>query len=283
MKKTLIALAALGVVGAASAQVAISGSIAVGVQTIFGDTAAKFDLSDADINFSAKEDLGGGLTVAAATSITNEALRGGSTNANNTSLSISGGFGALAYANILSGKAKMGSPSVEDDISDVLGGYTTVNVFSYTTPEIFPGFKGTLEWSAAPQTTALEVSGTPTLIGNYASGPLSVYVDNGGDSNVWDVRVKYDAGIANIGVRADKDKYQELAITVPMGAITYGIYSASFENNTYQATGFNASYAMSKQTSLNFGMVSAPGNKSAAGAGGALGGSNYRLMLKKAF
>jgi hypothetical protein len=282
MKKTLIALATLGVVGAASAQVAISGSIAASVQTVFGSTAAEFDLSDADINFSAKEDLGGGLTVAASTSISNESLRGDTTKVNNTAISISGGFGALGYKNVLSGKAKMGSPSVEDDISDVLGGYTTVNVFSYTTPEIFPGFKGTLEW-AASDASNMEVSGTPTLIGNYASGPLSVYVDNGGDSTVWDVRVKYDAGIANIGVRADKDKYQELAITVPMGAITYGIYSASFENNTYQATGFSASYAMSKQTSLSFGMVSAPGNKSAAGRDGALGGSNYRLMLKKAF
>jgi predicted porin len=282
MKKTLIALATLGVVGAASAQVAISGSIAASVQTVFGSTAAEFDLSDADINFSGKEDLGGGLTVAASTSISNESLRGDTSKVNNTAISISGGFGALAYKNVLSGKAKMGSPSVEDDISDVLGGYSTVNVFSYTSPEIFPGFKGTLEW-AADDASNMEVSGTPTLIGNYASGPLSVYVDNGGDSNVWDVRVKYDAGIANIGVRADKDKYQELAITVPMGAITYGIYSASFENNTYQATGFSASYAMSKQTSLSFGMVSAPGNKSAAGRDGALGGSNYRLMLKKAF
>jgi len=282
MKKTLIALAALGVVGAASAQMAISGSIAASVQTVFGSTAAEFDLSDADINFSASEDLGGGLTVAASTSISNESLRGDTTKINNTAISISGGFGALAYKNVLSGAAKMGGPSVEDDISDVLGGYGTVNVFSYTTPEIFPGFKGTLEWGASDASN-MEVSGTPTLIGNYASGPLSVYVDNGGDTTVWDVRVKYDAGIANIGVRADKAKYQELAITVPMGAITYGIYSASFENNTYQATGFSASYAMSKQTSLNFGMVSAPGNKSGAGRDGALGGSNYRLMLKKAF
>ncbi|MGA1060213.1 MAG: porin, partial [Burkholderiaceae bacterium] len=72
MKKTLIALAALGVVGAASAQVTISGAMAVGIQNTTAASAAKFHLTDGDINFSAKEDLGGGLTVDASTSISTE-------------------------------------------------------------------------------------------------------------------------------------------------------------------------------------------------------------------
>ncbi|MEK9896683.1 MAG: porin, partial [Burkholderiaceae bacterium] len=84
MKKTLIALAALGVVGAASAQITITGQVGFGVQNVMGTPAAKFDLTDGDINFSGSEDLGGGLSISASTSISNEKLRGNSTDANNT-------------------------------------------------------------------------------------------------------------------------------------------------------------------------------------------------------
>jgi len=280
MKKTLIALATLGVVGAASAQVSISGAVAFAVQNTMDDTSAEFDLSDGDINFSAKEDLGGGMSISASTSISNEGMRGNSTTANNTTIGISGGFGSIAYVNVLSGAAKMGSPSVEDDMSDVLGGYSTVNVFSYTTPELFSGFKGTLEW-AANDADRMKVSGTPTFIGRYNAGPLGVYIDNGGESKVWDVRVNYDAGVAKVGVRVDKAKYQEFVATIPMGAMTYAVYAGSFENNARQASGFSATYALSKQTSLSFGYLSA--KASASGINGGNGGNNYRLQLKKAF
>lgn len=278
MKKTLIALATLGVVGAASAQVSISGSIGFGIQNVMGTPAAKFNLTDADINFSGSEDLGGGLSISASTSISNEKLRGNSTDANNTAISLKGGFGSIAYSNVLSGKAKMGGPSVEDDLSDVLGGYSTVNVFAYTTPELFPGFTATAEW-AGDDASDMAASGTPTLIGNYKSGPVSVYVDNGGTSKVWDMRVKYDAGVAQLGLRVDKDKFQEVAITVPSGAITYGLNMVS--KSDIKGTGFSMAYAMSKQTSVNFGYVSS--SKSASTLNSGSGGNNYRLQLVKKF
>ena len=278
MKKTLIALATLGVVGAASAQVSISGSIGFGIQNVMGTPAAKFNLTDADINFSGSEDLGGGLSISASTSISNEKLRGNSTDANNTAISLKGGFGSIAYSNVLSGKAKMGGPSVEDDLSDVLGGYSTVNVFNYTTPELFAGFKASAEW-AADDASRMAASGTPTLIGNYKSGPVSIYVDNGGTSKVWDLRVKYDAGVAQLGLRVDKDKFQEVAITVPSGAITYGLNMVSKE--TIKGTGFSMTYAMSKQTSVNFGYVSSSVSASTLNSGN--GGNNYRLQLVKKF
>ena len=110
---------------------------------------------------------------------------------------------------------------------------------------------------------------------------MGVYIDNGGDSKVWDVRVKYDAGVAKIGVRVDKDKYQEFVATIPMGAMTYGVYAGSYQNNTRQGSGFSATYALSKQTSLSFGYLSAKASDSAINSGN--GGNNYRLQLKKAF
>lgn len=243
-----------------------------------GTPAAKFDLTDGDINFSGSEDLGGGLSISASTSISNEKLRGNSTDANNTTIALSGGFGAISYVNVLSGAAKMGGPSVEDDLSDVLGGYSTVNVFSYTTPQLIPGLTFTGEW-AGDDATATAASGTPTLVMNYKSGPASVYVDNGGTSKVWDVRVTYDAGVAKIGARVDKDKFQEFGITVPMGAITYGVNMVS--KGAIKGTGLSAAYAMSKQTNVVFGYVSS--SKSATALNSGNGGNNYRVQLLKAF
>jgi hypothetical protein len=289
MKKTLIALAALGVVGAASAQVSISGSIAAGVQNVMGDAKAKFHFTDADIIFSGSEDLGGGLSISASTGFSNENLWAGGAKADNdakgttpvnTVLSISGGFGNLTHKNVLSGTAKMGSPSAEHDISDVLGGYSTLNVFSYTTPEILPGFTATAEWAGKDADGDQAASGTPQLVGNYKNGALTVYVDNGGATNVWDLRVTYDAGAAKVGLRQDKDKFQEVAITVPMGAITYGIYTAKGKGGE-DAAGLSAAYAMSKQTSVSFGYVSS--KKSASTVNSGNGGNNYRLNLVKKF
>jgi hypothetical protein len=286
MKKTLIALATLGVVGAASAQVSISGSIGAGVQNKIGASTAKFHLTDADINFSATEDLGGGMTASASTSISNEGLRSGAkgTTANNTGISISGGFGKFSYTNLLSGNAKMGSPSVEDDLSDVLGGYSTLNVFNYTTPEVMPGLKIGVEWGSA-DSADMAASGTPYLIGYYNAGPLNVYVDNGGSTNNWDLRVKYDMGGFNLAVRTAKDKYQEFGVTMPVGALTYGFNTVSKTDDGYKGSGFSVAYALSKQTTMSFGYVSA--SKSASFTGKAVadtsGGNNYRLNLVKKF
>lgn len=277
-------------VGAASAQVSISGSIGAGVQNKIGASTAKFHMTDADINFSGKEDLGGGMSASAATSISMENLRnGGGTDkqgvtANNTSINISGGFGSFTYVNLLSGQAKMGSPSVEDDLSDVLGGYSTLNVFNYTTPEIMPGLKIGLEWGAA-DSADMAASGTPYLIGYYNAGPLNVYVDNGGSTNNWDLRVKYDMGGFNLAIRTAKDKYQEFGVTMPVGALTYGFNTVSKTDDGYKGSGFSVAYALSKQTTMSFGYVSA--SKSAAFTGKAAadttGGNNYRLNLVKAF
>src|ERR1035437_4931011 len=68
MKKTLVALAALAVVGAASAQsfVKISGMVDATVMGGFGDVANLYKLGNSGLNsselvFSSMEDLGGGL------------------------------------------------------------------------------------------------------------------------------------------------------------------------------------------------------------------------------
>lgn len=273
MKKTLLALAAVTAMGVASAQVTLSGSVAVAVQNTVAASAAKFDLADADINLSAKEDLGGGMTVKAATSISNEAMRGNGTTANNTSLVLDGGFGTVAYNNLLSGKAKMSAGvSAEDDMSDLMGGYSTVNVFSYTLPAI-AGVRVGVEY-AGDDAAALELKGTPNVFGTAQLGDVTVYAENGGAGKVWDVRVGMAAGPATVGLRTTKEKFSEVAVTVPAGAMTFGVHYATKDNGD-KATGVNATYAMSKQTSLQVGYVTGKGN--------GFDGNNYRVQLKKAF
>ena len=274
MKKTLLALAAVAAMGVASAQVTLGGSIAVGVQNTVAASAAKFDLTDADITLSAKEDLGGGMTVKAGTSISNEAMRGNGTTANNTSLVLDGGFGTLEYKNVLSGAAKLsiGSGYAEDDVSDLMGGYTTPNIFSYTLPAI-AGVRVGFEY-AADDAAALQAGGAANVFGTAEVGPLSLYAENGGASEVWDVRVGMAVGAAQVGVRTTKEKMSELAVTMPAGAMTFGVHYATKDNGD-KATGVNASYALSKQTSVQVGYVTGKGN--------GFDGNNYRVQLKKAF
>jgi len=273
MKKTLLALAAVAAMGVASAQVTLGGSIAVAVQNTVAASAAKFDLADADINVSAKEDLGGGMTVSAGTSISNEAMRGNGTTANNTKLVLDGGFGTLEYKNELSGSAKLSAGvSVEDDMSDLMGGYVTQNAFSYTLPAI-AGVRVGFEY-AADDAAALKAGGAANVFGTAEVGPLSVYAENGGASEVWDVRVGMQAGPATVGVRTTKEKTSELAVTIPAGAMTFGMHYATKDNGD-KATGVNAAYALSKQTSVQVGYVTGKGN--------GFDGNNYRVQLKKAF
>jgi len=282
MKKTLIALATLGVVGAASAQVTITGGIAAGIQNTMASSTANWHMTNADISFAANEDLGGGLSIAGSTTISNEALWGNATAANNTKLSISGGFGSLTYMNILSGAAKMGGPSVEDDLSDVLGGYAMVNVANYTTPEVMPGLKVALEW-AATSNGNVKAGGTPSLIALYNAGDANVSLNNGGSGKNWDLRVTYNAGVAKVVARTTKEKRQEFGISVPMGAVSYSFNTVSDNKNSagIKGTGIGVSYAMSKRTALTFGYVSS--SKSQSGLNSGNGGNNYRLNLAHSF
>lgn len=253
--------------------------MSVGIQNTMAASKPNFHVTNADINFSATEDLGGGLSITAKTGLSHETMRGGTNGVTNEnmSLTMSGGFGTVMYQNVSSGKASMGSPSVEDDMSDVLGGYSDAEQFQYISPEVMPGLSFELEWTKVGAN--VPVSGTPQVVVNYKVGAATLYVDNGGSAKQWDARATYDFGAAKIAARTTKDKYQEFNVTVPMGAMTFGLYTASFTGGV-KGSGFSASYALSKQTSLSLGYVS---SKKAAGGTNTNGGNNYRVNLSKSF
>jgi predicted porin len=285
MKKTLIALAAVAVSGAAFAQATITGSVAFSVQSTVADSKNRLDLSDADINFAASEDLGGGMKASVSTSISNEKLRGNSTDANNTTIALTGGFGTISYVNVLSGQAKLSAGvSAEDDMSDLMGGYATVNVLDYTLPSFIPNTSLTLEWAAVDDDGNMELAGEPALIANYAAGPLKVYAEFATDgSAAWDIRPSYDLGVAKVALRATKSKKTEVAVTAPVGAITLGLHYAKADAVGAKGTGISAVYALSKRTSANFSYVSGDFAGGTTKDNGLTNGKNYRMQLKHTF
>jgi hypothetical protein len=277
------------VVGAASAQVSLSGGFAVAMQTKVGDTDGYFHITDADINFKASEDLGGGLTVSAGLGISNEANRGGNPGIENNSLALSGGFGTISYADVLSGKAKMGGASLETDLSDYTGGYAYVENFTYTSPDVGGGWKFFLQWAKGRAATgatsdannSLKLKDADQSIGVTGSmAGANIYLDNNTSNSAegWDLRVTYPMAAATIVARTSKDKWTEFGISVPMGALTYTANTISNKGTTTKkASAFGITYAMRKQTSLTFGYGSGNGGSTATH------GSNYRLQLAKKF
>jgi hypothetical protein len=297
MKKTLIALAAVAVSGAAFAQVTLTGAVAIAVQSTAANSDSQVNVSDADLKAAVSEDLGGGMKVGATLRVSTEGMRGGASGVSveETTLSISGGFGTLVYANVLSGSAKMsGGISAEDDISDNIGGYANVNVVDYTLPSFLPGLAVTFETVTVASTSAVAadvpVNGDWSLLLDYKTGPLAVHYEApSNDLASYDLRVKYDAGFANFGVRATKSKKTEFAVTAPMGAMTVGYHYAKNGGAAHATTntmggnsvwGVSANYALSKRTSIGASYVD--GTKGASAAAG-FDTSNYRVQLKHTF
>ena len=299
MKKTLIALAAVAVSGAAFAQATITGGFAYGYQTAknaAGVTTSGLGMDTAAITISASEDLGGGLKAAGSMSVGGLA-RGATVGGENMSLSLSGGFGSVMMGAVESGSGirplgSAGAP-VTNMEGEVLSGAVNIDIVKYTFPKMGDF---TFSVNTVDQTgTGLGVgrsSGNTTSVGagvNYASGALAVAADyTDWNSNAAyptpDNRVrlsaKYDLGVAAVGagwdsrnhVGAGTNVQTIVGVSVPMGALTLGAVVVSNDTKNHATAANNVkktgnslglSYALSKRTSVT---ASTARWKSAAGA-----------------
>ena len=285
MKKSLIALAALAVVTAASAQstATISGTYGAGYQSFYNTTASSssgataastnkgFTQTDASVKVNVSEDLGGGLRAAGAVQFAQNPIRGGSLVKEDSSLSLSGAFGTVAYANTRSSNTAIGS-QVFASWLPVTSFYSSGNVdsradvdnFSYTTPELIKGLTAGYTFTETTEGVAASAGKVNTFSATYSNGPVAAavayksYNASAAGSNMAnrsEMFVTYDAGIAKVGVgfgsklTSTGSALTAYGVTVPMGAITLGVNGASRGSlNFYEA---GVVYALSKRTSAN--------------------------------
>jgi predicted porin len=170
MKKSLIALAALAAVTAASAQssVTISGLVRAGFQkdisltkdnpatikatsaTDAGKGAAVatgsgLATTDININFGAVEDLGGGLKASFFQNLETDPQRGAALQRADSGLDLSAGFGTVSYRNTRSSDLISGIGSSAINMPDGLyhnTGIVTrsdIDTLAYTSPAVMPG------------------------------------------------------------------------------------------------------------------------------------------------
>jgi hypothetical protein len=296
MKKTLIALAALGVVGAASAQATISGEVAWGYQSVknanITTTSQGWGVNTAKITFAGSEDLGGGLTVSASAAIDNIVEGSVVPDGKGVTLGLSGGFGSLLFAT-----TEGGDFMLVDEVT-TLGNGTVRDKIIYTTPSM-SGLTGSVFYSDGKITTgdnsatdlpsassSQDNSATLTILtAAYADGPIKASAStfqpgSAGTSYssmlAWDV--SYDFGVAAVryananmklkstntaacgGTATGTCVATELRLTAPVGAtsLTYASVSEKATSESTARTGsyFEVAYALSKRTSAVLAMQS---------------------------
>ncbi len=274
MKKTLIAMAAVAVAGVASAQVTITGNVTYGYSV--SDTASGFGTDGASLKFSASEDLGGGLSIAASMGIDGiiESADGTVfTKANGNNITLKGDFGSVSMT------TGVGGDAVALDQLMSLGNGTVGSTVGYTAPAMGPV---TLSFTRKSGDAALGkgAGGSANALNTYkaafADGPIAAsyailsWIDSANSSGATSTSKKkrsvltasYDAGVAKVGIftatqthnGATKDITDTaLQISAPVGplAVSYESGSTKTKGSTaLDGTSLSVSYALSKRTAL---------------------------------
>jgi len=319
MKKSLVALAALAVVGAASAQVTITGTTSFSYQKDLSGTHG-FALSDSYIEFGATEDLGGGVSLTMKNGLdTNGRNDTGSAPASgdNTSIAVKGGFGSVTIKTYesdgpLAAVEGLSGASLSTGMFDLTGvntGKKFRNGLTYAAPEI-AGFTPALTYvtlAGTYQSTSTSDAATKVVPAvTYKSGPLTAYAEyavfnasynNNADDQVTQptVTAVYDFGVATAGFGwskpTNKGATYGLGVTVPVGAVTLGlssfVYNGPVTGNTGNASWTEAAvgYALSKRTTLkaSFGLVNDTFNSYAGNTASGATNVEYRFGIFHSF
>jgi hypothetical protein len=239
-----------------------------------------------------------------------------------SSLSLSGGFGTLTLANTRTGDTGINAmvfsawtPRVS--WYDTVSARAATDVISYTTPAIMPGLTlgvsqaevgftsaGVLKNADGIKTDGSTASTTgykvTTVSANYVNGPMTVMfaqkntnlsaalVALGMEKGNTELAGIYDFGVAKVGVAYDgKTTTTGKALTgfsvnVPVGAISVGFNTAKRGDNKFTQYGVN--YALSKRTTLiaQSGKNTGVMSNQAAAADSTMG-AQYRVGIKHTF
>jgi hypothetical protein len=296
----------------ATAAVTTAGAIApeaLGTASAAASTAKGLvPVTDSSIKFTMSEDLGGGLTAIAAGQFAMNGDRAGSITKEDSSVTVTGGFGSVAIANTRSGDTAIAA-NVFASWMPITSWYDTISptrsnidILSYTSPAI-SGFTLGLSLTELTQNsnTAASVNKVNTISGTYTNGPLTIMAALKNTTGAVAATVKrsntefaatYDFGVAKIGFGSDgaittgasaysDSSAMSYGISVPVGAVTVGMNGAKRGVNKFVEGGVN--YALSKRSTLAlmYGDMTNSSNSSVTYASKA--GAQYRVGLKHTF
>jgi hypothetical protein len=276
MKKTLIALAAVAVAGAASAQVSLSGGFAYGYQSTKTNSvnAKGFGVDTAAFTMAASEDLGGGLKLSGSMAL-GGLTRGDTPSGEDFKMVLSGGFGTVLLGQIeigsgIRGLAQAGAP-VNNMEGEVLGAASSgTDIVGYTAPKMGDFTFSISHTEAKGLATGMSTAqSTATTVGvAYAAGPVAAKLDSSSwsDDATKDSRYRvsgsYDLGVVKVGagrenikmLNSTHVKYTMVGVSAPLSAnVTVGAVSVKEDiaGVTRNGSSVGVSYALSKRTSVS--------------------------------
>ena len=268
------------------AQVTISGNVTARhdtTQTTASNKASGFLIGDAQVNFAATEDLGGGLKATARFTIDGATSDGGTKpplstaeqtgtiNRDCVDLSLAGGFGSVTFSSRDSSDY-LGVDLITDDLKG--SGTFTYNGgvqdrVTYTSPTISGvRFTATMQ-DGDVGTAATHTQRTNVFEIDYAAGPLTANIGmlnadkstHTGTDGFTRFKVGYNLGVAAVSfgqinakdAAGVKDTATAISVSVPMGALTLAASQATIKDGPAakrDGTAISATYALSKRTSL---------------------------------
>jgi predicted porin len=303
MKKTLIALAVLASSGVSFAQVTVTGNLTMGYKATSGlntstattppvyaaNDASGFGVDTSQINFSAKEDLGGGMKISADMALggadrSHESTTGvQAVSGRDATLALTTGAGRISLKsyevpNYLTGGLLNGMGPGQDD--KVFGAKTKSDAVAFDTVmgPFSLGFEHretAMGIGAGASGSALAiVQRTNLLSGTYAAGPLAANLQYGSldnrdtvaplvgttDSSIG-ASATYDFGMAKVGAAmvqttltsGVKVSDSVLAVSLPLGAATLSANWATNKNDSANVAvgGTKTGYGLKGEYSLS--------------------------------
>jgi hypothetical protein len=269
MKKTLIAMAAVAVAGVASAQVTITGAIGYGLSDT-DITARATGWTDGKVVFSANEDLGGGMSIAATMQIESYGDKAASNGVNAGGQSITfttANAGKLTMSAAGAARDDLGVANLSYDSSTLLGGtIDSYNVLQYDLPTIIDGLSIGVRMTGTDGTNSVAFASNDKqyrfgyTLGDAVLGFNTKSTSTGTASTasltytISGVTVK---AVSDTSVQTGETKKNEYSISAPLGGMT--VAASTMTAGTKKGTEYGVTYAMSKRTSVTFGIGSFEG------------------------
>ena len=268
-------MAAVAVAGVASAQVTISGKYAFGFtsdETNAGAATTGLGVTDGNLTFSASEDLGGGLSIAASSEFVSRG-RDTAITGRNASVTVSGGFGSVMMGSIEAGNPVDNySGGQGRDAGGTITADSNLDILMWTLPAMAPGLTVQLKKTDPTGAGTVYASNTSGFSVGYSVDALTVGLDvtnYKAESNTKSrttMGAKYNMGFATISAGSQTYKYLTTAtntadkketvfgVSAPVGGMTVGVTTrkmAQVGSNNVSSTDVGATYALSKRTSVN--------------------------------